>query len=196
VTIVKQTSPSTAGQSFPFAADVTGTTPANNLTDFGNPGGTFSLAGAGAGSSQTFSVHPGTYTVTEGATAGWAPAGLSCTGDANSSGDPATSVSTLDLSPGDSVTCTYQNVKLATLSVTKTEGGWRPLDRAERARVPAGGVVIGRLVELQPQVRHDARRALVGDVDDPSGADRVRVAATHRGVVLVERAARTGGRAR
>jgi uncharacterized repeat protein (TIGR01451 family) len=123
VTIVKQTTPSTAAQTFPFKADVTGLTPANNLTDFGNASGTFSLNGAGVGSSKTFSVHPGTYTVAEGTTAGWAASGLSCTGDANSSGNPATGVSTLDLSPGDSVTCTYQNVKLATLSVTKTEAG-------------------------------------------------------------------------
>ena len=123
VTIVKQTNPSTAGQSFPFTAAVTGLTPAGNLTDFGNPQGPFSLNGAGAGSSQTFSVHPGTYTVTEGATAGWDLTGLTCTGDLNSSGVLGTSTASLDLSPGDSVTCTYTNTKEATLAVTKTEGG-------------------------------------------------------------------------
>jgi uncharacterized repeat protein (TIGR01451 family) len=123
VTIVKQTTPSTAGQSFPFAAAATGTTPPN--ADFG-AGGTFALDGAGAGSSQTFAVHPGTYTVTEGTTSGWDLTGLACTGDQNSSGDPATAVSTLDLAPGDSVTCTYQNAKRATLGVTKTEAGGAP----------------------------------------------------------------------
>ena len=50
------------------------------------------------------------------------------------------------------------------------------LRRAEGAGIALGGVVVGGLVHLQPQVRDDARPALVGDVDDARGADGVRVA--------------------
>ena len=51
-----------------------------------------------------------------------------------------------------------------------------PLRRAGRAGVAAGGLVVGRLVDLQAQVRHHERLGLVGDVDDPRGADGVAVA--------------------
>ena len=50
------------------------------------------------------------------------------------------------------------------------------LGRAERARVVAGGVVLGGLVDRQAQVGDHAGCGLVGDVDDPRGADRVAAA--------------------
>ena len=61
------------------------------------------------------------------------------------------------------------------------------LDRARRAGVAARRRVVGGLVDLEAQVRDHARRALVGDVDDPAGADRVLVAGAGRALrVLVE----------
>ena len=51
-----------------------------------------------------------------------------------------------------------------------------PLRGAGRPGVVAGGMMVGGLVDLQAEVRHHERLGLVGDVDDPRGADGVAVA--------------------
>ena len=70
--------------------------------------GNFTLADGGE---RVFTNVPaGTYTITEGALAGWTLAGISCT-DANSSGNPATRAATVNLQAGESVTCTFRNLQ-------------------------------------------------------------------------------------
>ena len=61
------------------------------------------------------------------------------------------------------------------------------LDGAGGAGVAARRRVVGRLVDLEAEVGDDARRPLVGDVDDAAGADGVLVAGSGRALgVLVE----------
>ncbi len=68
------------------------------------------------------SVLPGSYTVTEAATAGFDLTGLTCTASAGSSGsgNTGTGVATISLAAGGSVTCTYVNTQRAHLQLIKT----------------------------------------------------------------------------
>ena len=132
LTIVKKTVPSTASQSFGFTAA------GANAADLG--GGSFALNGAGAGSSQTFNVHSGSYTVTEGATAGWVLTDVSCTGNQTSNGDVPNSAADITIAPGDDVTCTFTNTQPATVTVAKTEAGSSALTQSWQFQLTGPGV--------------------------------------------------------
>ena len=94
----KVTDPTGAQQSFGFSGDITA-----SLSD---------------GQSADSSVAPGTYHVTEAATAGWDLTDISCDHGA-SSGNTATGVATFVVTAGQHVTCTYMNTKRATITVKK-----------------------------------------------------------------------------
>ncbi|HZB77161.1 MAG TPA: hypothetical protein VE526_13110, partial [Solirubrobacteraceae bacterium] len=61
----------------------------------------------------------GTKTVTEGAATGWTLSAIVCTGDDNSSTSTATRTATLDVEPGESIECTFTNVKDAKVKIVK-----------------------------------------------------------------------------
>lgn len=63
---------------------------------------------------------PGTYSVTENAPTGWALTGLTCN-DSNGSVDLATGKANINLEAGETVTCTYTNTKLGSISGMKFE---------------------------------------------------------------------------
>jgi plastocyanin len=69
---------------------------------------------------------PGTFTVTEGATAGWSLSGLTCN-DTGVVGSASTSsrMATIKLDPGENVTCTFTNSKLPANTGAKTIGFWQ-----------------------------------------------------------------------
>ncbi len=102
ITVKKVTDPAGAQQSFGFSGDITA-----SLSD---------------GQSANSSVAPGTYHVTEAATAGWDLTDISCD-NANSSGNTATGVATFVVTAGQHVTCTYTNTKVGSITVVKTAVG-------------------------------------------------------------------------
>ena len=63
---------------------------------------------------------PGQYTSTESAEEGWDLTGISCD-DGNSSGTDSTA--TFNVEPGETVTCTFTNVKRGTITVVKSVQG-------------------------------------------------------------------------
>jgi plastocyanin len=140
ITIIKQTDPNGATGSFSFShnvgsnSDPTVTTP-------------FSLSDGG---SQTFTnVVPNTYSVTEAALAGF---DLVASGDGyttgcvdattNSSITLATGVASINLAPGESVTCTFVNRQRATVSLLKTENGTLPLVHAWTFEIRSGATTL------------------------------------------------------
>lgn len=104
----------------------------NDAQDFGfTTTGTglsgFSLdddADATLSNTRTFvGVAPGSYTVTEAATAGWSLTGLVCNdpNGGNSTGNASTRVASINVSAGETVTCTFTNTNTTSnLSITKT----------------------------------------------------------------------------
>lgn len=93
IRIVKSTSPA-GGTGFPFTQDITG--------------GAFTLSDGGE---QLFSnVAAGTYTVAEGAVAGWSLTDVVCT-DADSTGNAFSRTATVRLQGGETVTCTFRNLQ-------------------------------------------------------------------------------------
>lgn len=95
IRIVKSTSPA-GGTAFDFTHDVV--TP-----------GAFSLNDGGI---ETFTNVPGgTYTVTEGASAGWSLTDVSCDDGGDSTGNPFTRTATVRLQPNEVVTCTFHNLQ-------------------------------------------------------------------------------------
>ena len=110
ITIVKDAVPDAAVD---FAFTTTGTGLSNfSLDDDADP--TLS-------NTTTFSgLNPGSFSVVEGAVAGWQLTGLTCTGGgANTSTALATRTATIGLDAGENITCTYTNTKLGTLTVIK-----------------------------------------------------------------------------
>ena len=87
--------------------------------DFTSHGlGSFSLTTAGGTAQQSFTnLAPGTYAVSETVPAGWDLTGATCSDGSN----PAS----IDLAPGENVTCTFENTKRGSLTVVKTHGGRR-----------------------------------------------------------------------
>src|SRR5262249_60003326 len=96
ITVKKVTDPAGAQQSFAFTGDITA-----SLTD---------------GQSADSSVAPGTYHVTEAATAGWDLTDISCD-PGTSSGNTATGVATYVVTADHHVTCTYTTPKPASSTV-------------------------------------------------------------------------------
>ena len=73
--------------------------------------GNFTLP-AGGGQQSFIRLAPGTYTVAEQSVAGWALAALTCVDPGfDSQTNPATGVATINLAPGETVTCTFANVQ-------------------------------------------------------------------------------------
>jgi len=80
--------------------------------DFTGDMGDFSITtDAGTGSSIFSDVISGSYSVSENALAGWDQTSATC--------DDGSTVSAIDVGPGETVTCTFTNTKHATLTVTK-----------------------------------------------------------------------------
>jgi LPXTG-motif cell wall-anchored protein len=103
ITIVKDSQPNSS-QDFTF-------TPSAGL----NGGAAFLLDDDGNNTdalpnNRTFQVAPGTFTVSEAATAGFALTSIKCD-DADSTGNVATGVATIKVASGEHVTCTFTNVK-------------------------------------------------------------------------------------
>ena len=88
----------------------------------GTPLGNFSIDTATAvDDTKTFTnVLPGTYTITETAQTGWDLTGLTCadTGTA-STVDLGTGIATINVDPGETVTCTYTNTKRGTIVIVE-----------------------------------------------------------------------------
>ena len=115
LTVVKVTDPASDPQDFDF--DLTGVGVPADLdldTDAGN---------ATLPSQDTFSLNAsqlGAHTVTESAVAGWDLTDLECTGaGADSSTNTGTRTATLDIDAGETVVCTFENTKHASLTVVK-----------------------------------------------------------------------------
>jgi hypothetical protein len=134
VTIIKQTSPRGLNQKFPFTSTMpatatdtqtgsTETCASFSLNDNGNTGTANSAA-----NTQTCTVLPGAYTVTEGADpANFAlksPNGVTCTASAGSTGSQDATVpkqANINVVSGGQVTCTYVNEqRLGAIKITKT----------------------------------------------------------------------------
>ena len=99
ITISKQTDPVGSSEQFGFTGAL----------------GPFSLTGATGGNSRTVQVAAGTYAVTESAKAGWRLAQLTCSDTSAINGATAT----IDLAPGENVTCVFANTKQGTVTVVK-----------------------------------------------------------------------------
>ncbi|MGD8864929.1 MAG: hypothetical protein PVI81_05020, partial [Anaerolineales bacterium] len=71
--------------------------------------------------SRTFSgLTPGSYSLTEGAVAGWSLTGLSCNDpDNGSSVELSTRTASIDLDAGETVSCTYTNSQLGVIIIVK-----------------------------------------------------------------------------
>ncbi|HET6594988.1 MAG TPA: hypothetical protein VFG81_05165 [Anaerolineales bacterium] len=106
IIVDKVTNPSGDSQGFSFDASG-GTSPA--YADF-------NLTDAAAPNDQT--LKPGSYSVVEGALAGWDLTGLTCN-DANGSVSPGTRTANIMLDPGETVTCTFTNTKRGTIKIIK-----------------------------------------------------------------------------
>jgi hypothetical protein len=123
VTIAKSASPQSA-QAFMFTtSSEPDTTPLP---------GTFALADSGTPpSSQSFSnlLPGGRYTVTEQVTAGWQLVDIACSGGSATTSDPATGAASVDLQPGEDVTCSYANAQNAAITITKAALGGTAGDR-------------------------------------------------------------------
>jgi uncharacterized repeat protein (TIGR01451 family) len=126
IVIVKDTVPAGHEQNFSYTStiDATGAT----CTVDASPAA-FVLDDDGSGSPPSdtetcTNVLPGSYSVTESLPTGWAIQSLICVetdGDGGSTPNPAsaTLVASIDLDPGETVTCTYTNKALPDLAVEK-----------------------------------------------------------------------------
>ncbi|MFL5641830.1 MAG: isopeptide-forming domain-containing fimbrial protein, partial [Chloroflexota bacterium] len=117
ITIVKDAVPNDA-QDFAFTGDV----------------GAFSLdddSNATLPSTRTFTnLDPGSYAVTEGALSGWDLTGLSCDDNAGTTVNIGTRTATIDLDPGQDITCTYTNTKRGSITIIKDASPNDPQDFA------------------------------------------------------------------
>ncbi len=113
LTIVKDAVPDSSTV-FPFTASPAPLPASFELVDDGSP--------AAPVPEMTFTVSTfGTFTVTEGAVAGWALSGLSCSGSEGIHTDLQTRTATIEIEEADLVTCTFTNTaNAATISVVKT----------------------------------------------------------------------------
>lgn len=85
--------------------------------------GSFSLdddADAALNNSAALSVAPGVYTSIEGVVAGFVLTGLSCSDPtANTATDIPSATATIDVSPGEAVSCTFENTQNGSITITK-----------------------------------------------------------------------------
>ncbi|MCI0633519.1 MAG: hypothetical protein L0206_06335, partial [Actinobacteria bacterium] len=96
IVVEKQTLPNGASGTFEFSGDVAGSIGDN---------GTIAVA----------NLEPGSYTSTEGAAPGFNLTGIECD-DANSSGNVGTRTATFELEAGETVTCTFTNTLIPTIT--------------------------------------------------------------------------------
>ncbi len=97
ITIVKDADPEDDTE-FSFTEDIT------------SGGGVFTLTDP-ADDTETFSDVPGgSYTVTEDGETGWTLDDITCD-DANSTGDTGTRAATINLEDGETITCTFSNIR-------------------------------------------------------------------------------------
>ena len=102
VTISKETDPAGSTQQFSFSGDL----------------GAFSLAGGD--SSTTDDLQPGAYTVAEALPAGWELTQISCTDPDGGTGvDVAAGTATIDLDPGEQISCTFLNTAQGSVTIAK-----------------------------------------------------------------------------
>ena len=111
ITVIKDTVPNDA-QDFDFTTSG-GLSPANFSLDDDNDG---TLA-----NTQTYNdVVPGAYTVTESVIAGFALASLTCIDpDGGTTTSLASRTASIDLDPGETITCTFENTRLGTIVIVK-----------------------------------------------------------------------------
>ena len=69
------------------------------------------------------SLPAGVYTFTEQAVASWRLTDIACAGGATVTTNPATGLASIDLHPGENVTCTYRNARDGTITITKVAIG-------------------------------------------------------------------------
>jgi hypothetical protein len=87
--------------------------------DYAGTLATFTLVDdGGSGNIITFERAPGTYTVTETVPAGWDLTGLICT-DPSSGTSTSNGTATIDLAPGETVRCDYENTERGTVVIAK-----------------------------------------------------------------------------
>lgn len=112
IVIGKVTTPGNDAQDFSFTSDMPNNTSFVLDTD---PGSVTPL------SSLTVPVPPGIYTVTEDLVSGWDLIDLSCFDivDNGSSGSVLTRTATIDVSSGETVTCTFSNAKRGAIQIIK-----------------------------------------------------------------------------
>ena len=104
IIINKVTSPAGIADSFSFSPSYTA---GFNLTD--------------GGSNDSGYILPNAYTVVENIGAAWELTGLSCVDpDSGSSTNLASATASIDLDPGETVSCTFTNDPLPNISITKT----------------------------------------------------------------------------
>jgi hypothetical protein len=133
IVIIKDAQPDNA-QDFGFTSNVAGNA-SFSLDDDADP--TLS-------NTKTMSnVVPGSYTVTEGLTSGWQLTSLVCVDPtSNSSGSTSTRIASINLAAGETVTCTYTNLQLATLTLNKVENGGLPLSFAWAFELRTGATTL------------------------------------------------------
>ncbi len=119
--IVKATDPASFDKDFAFG--ITGAT----ASDF-DADGSFSLNAKDAASdSQKAFVRPGSYSTTETVPAGWTLTSIACLNGANADGNSTNAsgsggvgpAASINVSPGESLVCTFTNTKDASLKVVK-----------------------------------------------------------------------------
>jgi hypothetical protein len=122
ITIAKAASPQDA-QLFTFVTTSTAaTTPLPSPITIADNGST--------PNAQTFAnLLPARYTITEQAVAGWHLADIACTGGVTVITDPSTGLVSIDLHPGEAVSCTYLNTKDGTITITKSAVGGTGSDK-------------------------------------------------------------------
>lgn len=96
ITVIKEAAPESA-QSFSFSGSL----------------GNFSLVDDGTAANTKVSdpLFPGSYSVSEGVTSGWALSGISCVSDKQSVGNRDGNSVYLDVEPGANIVCTFTNTK-------------------------------------------------------------------------------------
>jgi plastocyanin len=113
IVINKVTNPASDPQDFAFSSTITGSTSFSLDTDAGDP----TLP-----NSQTLTAPPGAYSVTEQAVTGWNLTALDCvdTVGGGSSGNLGTRTASINISAGETVTCTFTNTaQPGTITITK-----------------------------------------------------------------------------
>ncbi len=120
ITIVKDAQPNNA-QDFLFTSALA---PGGNFTQDDDADATLS-------NTRTFTaLTAGTYAVTEGVVAGWTLASITCNdADGGTTTDVAARTATIDVDPGQNITCTFVNgaTGVADLQIAKTNNNTAPL---------------------------------------------------------------------